>query len=293
MPNSYAGLSATAISDKGLAQLKRKIGPLRRYVTDFSDEFMAPGQTTITAPLFGTAASARTFNSSSTGYTRDDTTTTNVSVTPDILYNQVDVNELVFSGSSMDLEDRLVFAGVEAVAKGLFDRLNALILNATYSQKVTATVANFGFDDVVSARSRLVAAGVGLDGLHTVVDAAAYANLLSSTTVYPQVQADPMGSGNILKFPGLGEVYEVASVAANAENLYGWTAGEDAFVLVARQPAVPAMFRGEIATATDPESGLSFQTRISFDDGLYKIWTGALVGVAAGRASSLVRYVTA
>lgn len=293
MSNSFAGLSASAISDKGLAQLKRKIGPLKKYVTDFSDEFLAPGQATITTPLFGTAAAARTFGTSDTSYTRDDTTTTNVSVTPDILYNLVDVNELIYGGNSVDMEAKLAFAGAEAVAKGVFDRLNALVVNATYAQKVIATVANFGLDDVISARSTLVANGVGLDGLHTVVSAAGYANLLGSTTVYPQIQADPMGGGNVVQFAGLGEVYEVAAVAANSENLYGWTAGSDAFCLVARQPRVPTGFQGDVATAVDPETGLSFQTRTWFENGLYKIWTGALVGVAAGRASALVRYVTA
>jgi hypothetical protein len=293
MPNSYAGLSATAISDKGLAQLKRKIGPVSRYTTDFSDEFLAPGQTSITSPLFGTAPAARTFTTASTGYTRDDTATTNITVTPDILYNQADVNELVMGGSNVDLEGKIAFAGAESVAKGIFDRLNALVLAANYASNVIATKANFGLDDILLGRSQLVAAGVGLDGMHTCVAADTYVNLLTSTANYPQIQRDPQGTGNVLNVPGVGDVYEIASVAANAQNLYGWTAGSDAFCLVARQPMAPKGFQGEVATSVDSESGLSFQTRIWFQDGLYYIWTGALVGVAVGRGSALVRYITA
>lgn len=293
MPNSYAGLSATAISDKGLAMLKRKLGPVSRYTTDFSDEFLAPGQASITSPLFGTAAAARTFTTASTGYTRDDTTTTDVTVTPNILYNQVDVNELVMGGSTVDLESRLAFAGAESVAKGVFDRLNALVLAANYPSNVIATKANFGLDDILIARSTLVAAGVGIDGLHTCVAADTYVNLLTSTANYPQIQRDPQGTGNVISFPGVGDIYEIASVAANAQNLYGWTAGSDAFCLVARQPMAPKGFQGEVATSVDSESGLSFQTRMWFQDGLYYVWTGALVGVAIGRPSALVRFITA
>ena len=295
MANSFGGISLTTIGDKALAIVKRKVGPLKAYTTDFSDEFMAPGQSAITTRLWS-SKTARTFTSSDTSYTRDDSTSTAVTVTPNILYNKADINELAASGSPVRLEDELAMVGAESIVAGAFSAINALVLNATYAQKVTATVANFGFDDIVSARSTIIAGGLGGDGLHTVVSAAGYASLLGSTTVYPQIQADSMGSGNIVaEFPGLGKVYEVATVAANAENLYGWTAGRDAFALVARQPRIPKGFHGDVYTAVDSETGLSIQVRSWFDadNGLDKLWVGSLFGASAGRAASLVRYVTA
>lgn len=294
MANSFGGVSLTTIADKGLANLKRRIGPISRYSTDFSNEFMAPGQSAITTHLFSAGASARTFATTDTSYTRDDTTTTAVTVTPDILYLKNDINELVLSGSPLSLEARIAEVGAEAVAKGVFDRLNALVTAANFTTSVTAVaLANFGFDDIVDAQAALVAAGISGD-MHTCISAAAYGNLLKSTSTYPQIQRDANGTGNILAgFPGIGDVYPISSVAANSENLYGWTAAPDAFCIVARQPMVPHGFAGEVVTATDPESGLSFQVRMSFNDGLYTIWTGALVGVAKGRATALYRYITA
>lgn len=293
MANSFAGIAATGISTKGLANLKRKIGPITRYCTDFSSEFMAPGQSAVTTRLFSSAPAARTFTTSDTGYTRDDTTSTAVTVTPNILYSQLDINELELSGSPVDLENKLGELAAEAVAKGIFDRINALVLAANYSSSVTASVANFGLDDMISARSTLVAAGVALDTMHTCVSAGAFASVLSSTATYPQIQRDPNGTGNVVAFPGVGDIYEISSVAANAENLYGWSAGADAFAIVARQPMAPTNWYGDVSTVTDPESGLSMQTRVSFSNGVYTIWTGALVGVAKGRGTSLVRYITA
>lgn len=294
MSNGFAGVSLTTIADKGLANLKRKIGPVTRYTTDFSSDFMAPGQSAITTHLFAAGASARTFSTSDTSYTRDDTTTTAVTVTPDILYLKNDINELVLSGSPIDLENRIANVGAEAVAKGVFDRVNALVTAANFTNSVTAVaVGNFGFDDIIDAEAALVAAGISGE-MHTCISAAAYGNLLKSTSTYPQLQRDPNGTGNIMAgFAGIGDVYPISSVAANSENLYGWTAAQDAFAIVARQPMIPKGFAGEVVTATDPESGLSFQVRMSFADGLYTIWTGALVGVAKGRATALYRYISA
>lgn len=293
MSNSYAGVSLTTIADKGLANLKRRIGSLKRYTTDFSDEFMAPGQAAITMPLFTSGASARTFTTSSTGYTRDDTASTAVTVTPNILYLQNDINELSLSGSPLNLEAKIAEVGAEAVAKGAFDRLNALVLNAAYASKETVSKANFGLDDILKARSTLVAAGVGIDGIHTCVAADAFLSVLTATTNYPQIQRNANGDGNVIAFPGVGDMYEISSVADNSENLFGWTAGQDAFCLVARQPMIPKGFAGDVHTAVDSESGLSFQVRTWFADGLYHIWTGSLLGVSVGRGSALVRYVTA
>lgn len=293
MANSFAGIAATGISTKGLANLKRRIGPVSRYTTDFSSEFMAPGQAAVTTRLFASAPAARTFTTSDTGYTRDDTASTAVTVTPNILYSQLDINELELSGSPVDLENKLGELAAEAVAKGIFDRLNALVINANFSSNQVVTVANFGLDDIITARSTLVAAGVALDGLHTCVSAGAFASVLTAATNYPQIQRDPMGTGNVVSFPGVGDLYEISSVAANAQNLYGWSAGRDAFALVARQPMAPTNWYGDVSTVTDDESGLSMQTRVSFDNGIYTIWTGCLIGVAVGRPTALVRYLSA
>lgn len=290
MPNTYAGLSLTAIADATLANVKRKIGPITEYSTDFSADCMAPGQSAVTTRLWA-SKTARSFTTSSTGYTRDDSTSTAVTVTPSILYSQADINELTLSGTPTNLEAQLAAVGAESVVRGMFTSLNALVLNATYSQKQTVAVANFGADDIIEARSTLVAGGAPED-MNTVISAAAYRYLLASTTVYPQI-GPAGGDGNFMQFPGVGKVYEVATVDNLSENLYGWTASRDAFALVARQPMAPKNFYGEVATAIDPETGLSIQVRSWFADGLYYVWAGSLFGVSAGRTANLVRYVSA
>ena len=293
MANAYNGLSLTAIADATLANLKRRVGPLRQYTSDFSDAFMAPGMTSITTRYWATKA-ARTYTASDTAYTADDSASTAVTVTPSILYHRATINELADSGTPVNIEAALAATITEAIAKGAFDVVNALILNATFAQKKTVPVANFGMDDVLAARADLDAGG-SPDSMHTVVSAAAYLSLLQSPTIYPQIQANAQGDGNVLQFPGVGNVSELSAVGANAENLYGWTASPDALVLVARQPQLPRGFSGDVATAADPESGLSVQVRSWFDPatGLYNVWGGTLFGAAAGRAASLVRYVSA
>lgn len=292
MPNTYAGVSLTAIADATLANIKRKVGPIADYSTDFSPEFMAPGQSAITTRLWS-SKTARSYTSSSTTYTRDDSTSAAVTVTPSILYSLGDINELVSSGTPINLEAQIAGVGAESVVRGMFTALNALVLNAAYSQKQTVVIADFGADDIIQARATLVAGGTP-DDMNTVISAAAFRYLLNSTAVYPQI--GPEGAdGNFMKFPGIGKVHEVATVDNLSENLYGWTASKDAFAIVARQPKIPVGFAGEVATATDSETGLSIQVRSWFDPatGLYNVWTGSLFGVAAGRAASLVRYVTA
>lgn len=294
MANGYNGLNLTAIADSALANLKRKIGPLKLYTTDFSDAFMAPGQAAVTT-RYWTAKTARSFTSSDTTYTRDDSTSTAVTVTPSMLYSLADINELSLSGTPTDLEAQVAAVGGESVVRGMFTTLNALVLNAAYSQKETVTVANFGMDDVIKARKTLMAGGVGGD-IHTVVSADGFSSLLGSTTVYPQIQRDTNGNGNILAaFPGIGDVHEVSTVDALGENLYGWTATKDAFCLVARQPMVPKGFAGDVSTSIDSETGLSVQVRSWFDGltGLHNVWVGSLFGASVGRPASLVRYVTA
>lgn len=294
MANTYGGVSLTTIGDKALAIVKRKIGPLKEYTTDFSDQFMAPGQAAITTRLWS-YKTARTFTATDTTYTRDDSTSAAVTVTPNILYQKSDINELAAAATPANLEAELAMLGAEAIVAGAFATLNALVLNAAFSQKVITLVANFGFDDILSARSTIIGQGLGGEGLHTVLNAAGYGALLTATTVYPQIQRDSNQAGNVMaEFAGLGKVYELSEVAANGENLYGWTAGRDAFALVARQPRVPIKFSGDVYTAVDSESGLSVQVRSWFDadNGLDKIWVGSLFGASVGRAASLVRYVT-
>lgn len=295
MSNTYNGVNVAAIADAALANIKRSIGPIKAYTTDFSDAFMAPGQTSITTRVWS-SKTARTYTSASTTYTRDDSTSAAVTVTPSMLYSLADINELVVSGTTANMEAQVAAVGAEAVRRAMFTTLNALVLNAAYSQKETVTIANFGMDDIIAARATLVAAGTASEGLHTVVSAAAMKSLLGSTSIYPQIQRDANGSGNILAaYPGVGDVHEVATVDDLSENLYGWTAGREAFAIVARQPMVPRGFSGDVATAVDSDTGLSLQVRSWFDGatGLQNIWVGSLFGASVGRAGSLVRYVTA
>lgn len=179
-----------------------------------------------------------------------------------------------------------------AIAEACLGEVGALITNANYSAN-SVTGANLSYAEVVAQKAKLDAAKAG--DPRSFVLSAGYANdLLTDTSIIGVrgLESPVIATGKIGQLVG-ANIYQWTSLPGNSENLLGFAAGADAIAVASGLPysEIPGF---DMAVATDDQSGLSIQILMGQEQsGFYNVTATLLFGAAKGRATSLVRLLSA
>lgn len=179
-----------------------------------------------------------------------------------------------------------------AIAEACLGEVGALITNANYSAN-SVTGANLSYAEVVDQKAKLDAAKAG--DPRSFVLSAGYANdLLTDTSIIGVrgLESPVIATGKIGQLVG-ANIYQWTSLPGNSENLLGFAAGADAIAVASGLPysEIPGF---DMAVATDDQSGLSIQILMGQEQsGFYNVTATLLFGAAKGRATSLVRLLSA
>jgi len=179
-----------------------------------------------------------------------------------------------------------------AIAEACLGEVGALITAANYSTN-TVTGANLTYAEVVGQKAKLDTAKAG--DPRSFVLSAGYANdLLTDTNIIGVrgLESPVIATGKIGQLVG-ANIYQWTSLPGNGENLLGFAAGADSIAVASGLPysEIPGF---DMAVATDDQSGLSIQILMGQEQsGFYNVTATLLFGAAKGRATSLVRLLSA
>jgi len=179
-----------------------------------------------------------------------------------------------------------------AIAEACLGEVGALITAANYSANAV-TGANLSYANVVAQKATLDAAKAG--DPRSFVLSAGYANdLLTDTSIIGVrgLESPVIATGKIGQLVG-SNIYQWTSLPDNGEDLLGFAAGADAIAVASGLPysEIPGF---DMAVATDDQSGLSIQILMGQEQsGFYNVTATLLFGAAKGRATSLVRLLSA
>jgi len=179
-----------------------------------------------------------------------------------------------------------------AIAEACLGEVGALITAANYSTN-TVTGANLSYAEVVGQKAKLDTAKAG--DPRSFVLSAGYANdLLTDTNIIGVrgLESPVIATGKIGQLVG-ANIYQWTSLPGNGENLLGFAAGADSIAVASGLPysEIPGF---DMAVATDDQSGLSIQILMGQEQsGFYNVTATLLFGAAKGRATSLVRLLSA
>lgn len=288
MANSIQA-APSVLADSVVASLKYKLPMLSGFSKVFSSSISGQGKT-IQVPLIGTSTATEF---STGGYlTQDDATVTKADVTLKHYKVSTRVTPLNIREYGISFFDAFVQTASDALAKKCLSDVNGLILAANYSASTT-TGSNLSYAEAVAAQKTLDDAGAASPRA-LVLNSGYIADLRADSSIVGAagLGANVITTGNLGQVAGAG-VYQFAGLANNSENLAGFACGADAIAVATALPftEIPGF---EVANATDADTGLSVQVFMGQEQsGYYNVTATLLFGASVGRATSLVRLVTA
>lgn len=298
--NSLGSLVGNIISQRALALLEELYPWLRSVTTDFSAESAAYNQSILTRTL--TVPSATNYDTTN-GYTDSDAVGTDVTVTLDkhkAVQLSFTANDM--AGTNRRLIEEQAQAMQYAIGKTLADAIGALILNANFVNKTTATNAAFCRSNVVDMIVALNGRKAPQMSRSVVLNPTLYGNLLKDTGIVNVALIESWQAATGGRAPNIAgaQVFQWVDLPTNSENLSGFALTPDALVLAARLPNDYATGSNTPVTAamevvTNPNTGLSVQLTRFVDHKAGKAYGRAawIFGAAKGQASSLQRNVWA
>lgn len=289
MANTLGGINLAAIAQESLDYLD--IHPWFKPVSkiawnDFQEDIANKGASVTTR-----VPSAMTAADLSSGYSgaSADRTTTAKTVTLDTFYGTVSSftdAEVSKAGDANWLMDVFVQPALTATVEKVMDDLLAQVTNANFSDTDIITAANFDADDLADKATALTDLSVPPMGRYAMLSPAYCASLQKDNAIqasYAYGGSEAIRDGQVPKVHGF-DILEYPDIPANSENLTAFVGNRTALLLAARQPAIPADFKGQIENVTDPATGLPLQYRFwySEDAGVYRFSIGVLYGVGVG-----------
>lgn len=286
MANTLGGVNLAQLAQSSLEVLLAQHTPVSAFTTDFSAEVADVGESVTTR-----IASAVTAGNAASGYTASDVTSTAKTIT---LNNHKHFTmgftdlEIAKGGLNM-LERTFVRPAVHAVTNAMMDSVLAQVVNATFSNVVTVTSANFGADDVATLAGDMTTLNVPKADRSLIIKPAYYASLAQDNAIqasYASTLDDSLRNHSVPRVHGFN-VFEYSDIPANSENLEGFVCGPESLLIAARQPAIPQNWSGAVESATDPDSGLTIQLRSWYEgkDGKQYITATVIYGVQTGSDS--------
>lgn len=291
--NSLGTLTSTVVALRCLDLLKLKFPILGRISTDYSSEAVNLNQT-VTSRLI-TVPSVGTYNTS-TGYSTQDATSTDVSVVINQhKHVQIALNAEEAAGTSRNIFSEQAGAMAYAMAKNLVDALYALFVIATYTNAITvATNSITRITSPLAIAAALNSRGVRDDLRTLLLNQAAFTKLSEDSTIMnlaANQRADLITEYALPKVHGLQPI-EAVNLPSTG-NMTGFALAPDAAMIATRLPSdytkiLPGSAHGAVSVVTNPDVGISMMKVDYIDHTLGRAISRLawMYGVAAGNPAS-------
>lgn len=297
MSTIATALQDDIIADAAIEAFTAALAPLSAFSTDFSSETVKKGSS-VDVAIPANITAGTTQNS----YETEDTAALNSVNVPLTSYAKatVGITDAQFANSSSARLEKYAHQQAKAVARKIITDTWALILNATFSQKVTKALGSFSSADVRALRVLLDKADVDVDNRSLILNPDFYDKLTGDTTINIASALHYGGTevvreGMIPRFLGFS-LHNSNIVPANGENLVGFAAHPSAMAIAIRtlHPQAPGEYL-ETRVVKDEKSGigLGYRRHYSTAKGTHYTTFEAVYGSVAAVPTGLARLVTA
>jgi len=294
MSNTLGGINLQVIAQDSLTTLLAQFPLVNKFTTDFGGDILQRGESVTTRIASGVAAT----DIAASGYSRSDVTSTSKTVTLNKHKGFVMgfTDGEVSKGGYDVLRRTFIRPAAHAVVKAVMDDVFALVDGTNFpSTGYNGTVAAFDADAVADISQALTDANVPMAGRTLIVKPSLYTSLAKDNSIQAQYASGtnaPLTENLLPRIHGF-EVNQYTALPATITNLKGIAVSPEAILIAARLPATPTNWYGNVATATDAESGLSIQVREWYDGdaGEQKLSMSILYGVSVGNPSCLAKII--
>lgn len=297
MSTIAAALQDDIIAEAAIESFTAELAPLLAFSTDFSSESAKKGASVeVAIPANITAGDTQN------AYETEDSGELGSVNVPLTGYAKatVGITDAQFANSSSARLEKFARQQAKAVARKVIADAWALILNATYAQKVTRALGTFTSDHVRALRVLLDKADVPMDDRSLILNPDYYDKLTGDTTIAIASALHYGGTevvrdGMIPKLLGF-ELHNSNMVPANGENLVGFAVHPSAMAIAIRTllPQAPGEYL-ETRVVTDEQSGigLGYRRHYSTAKGTHYTTFEAVYGAVAAVPEGLARLVSA
>lgn len=307
MSNTLGGINLQVIAQDSLTTLLAQFPLVNKFTTDFGGDILQRGESVTTRLASGVAAT----DIAASGYTRSDVSSTAKTVTLNKHKGFVmgfQDGEVARGGYDV-LRRTFIRPAAHAVVKAVMDDVFLLCTSGNFSSVgYNGTVAAFDADAVADISQALTDANVPMANRTLIVRPALYTSLAKDNAIQaqyasgtnapltenllPRIHGFEVNQYSALPNGSLGTVNGV-DFSGLDNNLKGIAVSPEAILIAARLPATPTNWYGNVATATDAESGLSIQVREWYDgdSGQQKLSMSILYGMTVGNAANLSRII--
>ena len=312
MSNTLGGINLQVIAQDSLTTLLAQFPLVNKFTTDFGGDILQRGESVTTRLASGVAAT----NIGVDGYVKSDVSSVAKTVTLNKHKGFVmgfQDGEVARGGYDV-LRRTFIRPAAHAVVKAVMDDVFLLCTAANFSQVgYQGTVAAFDADAVADISQALTDANVPMANRTLIVRPSLYTSLAKDNAIQaqyasgtnapltenllPRIHGFEINQYSALPNGALGVVNAGQSNAVDFtvldNNLRGIAVSPEAILIAARLPATPTNWYGNVATATDAESGLSIQVREWYDgdSGQQKLSMSILYGMTVGNAANLARII--
>jgi len=294
---NLGGINLQVIAQDSLTTLLAQFPLVNKFTTDFGGDILQRGESVTTRIAEGMAAT----DIGAHGYTRSDVKSNAKTVTLDKHKGFVmgfSDGEVAKGGYDV-LRRTFIRPAAHAVVKAVMDDVFGLVAltgTGTFGQTgYTGTVAAFDADAVADISQALTDANVPMAGRTLIVRPSLYTSLAKDNSIQAQYASGtnaPLTENLLPRIHGF-EVNQYTALPAAVTNLKGIAVSPEAILIAARLPATPTNWYGNVAVATDAESGLSIQVREWYDGdtGEQKLSMSILYGVSIGNPNCLAKII--
>ena len=294
MSNTLGGINLQVIAQDSLTTLLAQFPLVNKFTTDFGGDILQRGESVTTRIASGVSATDIAAN----GYGRSDVTSTSKTVTLNKHKGFVMgfTDGEVSKGGYDVLRRTFIRPAAHAVVKAVMDDVFALVDGTNFpSTGYNGTVAAFDADAVADISQALTDANVPMAGRTLIVKPSLYTSLAKDNSIQAQYASGtnaPLTENLLPRIHGF-EVNQYTALPATITNLKCIAVSPEAILIAARLPATPTNWYGNVATATDAESGLSIQVREWYDGdaGEQKLSMSILYGVTVGNSACLAKII--
>lgn len=294
MSNTLGGINLQVIAQDSLTTLLAQFPLVNKFTTDFGGDILQRGESVTTRLASGVSAT----DIAAEGYSRSDVTSTakTVQLNKHKGFVMGFSDGEVAKGGYDVLRRTFIRPAAHAVVKAVMDDVFALVDGTNFpATGYNGTVAGFDADAVADISQSLTDANVPMAGRSLIVRPALYTSLAKDNSIQAQYASGtnaPLTENLLPRIHGF-EVNQYTALPATVTNLKGIAVSPEAILIAARLPATPTNWYGNVATATDAESGLSIQVREWYDGdaGEQKLSMSILYGVTVGNPSCLAKII--
>jgi len=294
MSNTLGGINLQVIAQDSLTTLLAQFPLVNKFTTDFGGDILQRGESVTTRIASGVAAT----DIAADGYSRSNVSSTAKTVTLNKHKGFVMgfTDGEVSKGGYDVLRRTFIRPAAHAVVKAVMDDVFALVDGTNFpSTGYNGTVAAFDADAVADISQALTDANVPMAGRTLIIKPSLYTSLAKDNSIQAQYASGtnaPLTENLLPRIHGF-EVNQYTALPATITNLKGIAVSPEAILIAARLPATPTNWYGNVATATDAESGLSIQVREWYDGdaGEQKLSMSILYGVTVGNSACLAKIV--